>query len=580
MRTSRCSLILVLGAGIGLTSIDAQAAQPQPCGGSAFARVGNTFYIQGGATYADNLVQSMWALDLTTAWTTSQPAWKSLPPGPFNAYHSAGFNANNGTFLTFGRDTAAPANQIASSWLNSFDIRTGTWSSWNPVGLKDNSRRDFYAVTNAAANKIYILGGNASNDGRVIANQFNTYDPTTRALTEVDTPASGPQNSMTYAAVWVPRLSVMLVIGDADGSLVAIFGGYNTGSTTADPNAFILDTRTWTWTQVPYSGRGRGNTACAIVDDTFIIWGGFYDSNAGGVPSGSEALLLLSLSQKSWITSYTPSAAMTNPGGGGSTTGPKSGGLSTGAIVGIAGGAAALMVLIGTLVIIRRMKPKPAGDKTDIAEVESGTGAAPPKSDPPPHGVPPPAHAASSSYDPTLQSTPAPDYAYYYPQGQYPPNADGYTAPHHQPGYDYPEQFHQQQYYHPSPQIGEVHYVDGDSAAATAAAATGSGIPSVYYPPPPASSSEQGTPAQTTTAANSVSADTPAGSYKVLVRPAGSNEDEPYHDSYGMKHTSMLSTNDPAAIGGKRPVSAPQGGPGFGSEEIAPVPGAPQAILP
>lgn len=213
MRTTHCSLILVLGAGIGLTSIDAQATQPQPCGGSAFARVGNNFYIQGGATYADELLQSMWALDLTTAWTTSQPAWKSLPPGPFNAYHSAGYNANNSTFLTFGRDTAAPANQVASSWLNSFDVRTGTWSSWNPIGLKDNSRRDFYAVTNPTANRIYILGGDASSTGSVITNHFNTYDPATRALTEVDTPPSGPQNSITYAAVWVPRLSVMLVIG-------------------------------------------------------------------------------------------------------------------------------------------------------------------------------------------------------------------------------------------------------------------------------------------------------------------------------------------------------------------------------
>ena len=147
---------------------------------------------------------------------------------------------------------------------------------------------------------------------------------------------------------------------DADGSLVAIFGGYPTGSAIADPNAYILDTTTWTWTQVPYSGKGRGNAACAIVDDTFLIWGGFHDnpSKAGGVPSGSDALLLLSLSQKSWVTSYTPSSAMTSPGGNGSgSTSPKTVGLSTVAIVGIAGGVAALLILIGTLVIIKRMKP-------------------------------------------------------------------------------------------------------------------------------------------------------------------------------------------------------------------------------
>ncbi|KAG0213937.1 hypothetical protein BGX28_003115 [Mortierella sp. GBA30] len=594
--------------------------QPQPCGGSAFARVGSNFYIQGGATYADNLLQSMWALDLTTSWTTAQPAWKALPAGPFNAYHSAAHNANNQTFLTFGRDTAAPSSQIPANWLNSFDIQTGTWSSWNPIGLKDNTRRDFYAVTNPAANKVYILGGDASATGGVVANQFDTYDPTTRALVEIDTPTSGPQNSVTYAAVWVPRQSVMLVIGgtisgvspqslwvyhpdtaewstqqtlgtspygrishcaasNADGSIVAVFGGYTTGSSVGDPNAYILDTTTWTWTLVPYSGRGRGNAACAIVDDTFLIWGGFYDnpSKAGGVPSGAEALLLLSISKKSWGTSYTPSAAITSSGtgSGSSNGGVGSGGLSNGAIGGIAGGAAAVLLIIIALVIMRRRKSKPKAGKTDITEAEAGAGGNasvfhPPKTEPSP-GVPPASYTAAM--DPSTQASPAPEYAYYYQQGQYP-------SPHQQPGYDYPEQYHQQQFYQPTQNFTESQYVDGHNAATASAIA-----PTIYYPPPP-SSSQQGTPGQDTIAAYSDAA-TPTGSIKVPMKnTADSNTADQYHDSFGMKHASMMSdgsvsTAVASVAGGKRPVSGPQGGLGFGSlSDSMSAPGAPQAILP
>ncbi|KAF8932275.1 hypothetical protein BGZ58_007134 [Dissophora ornata] len=191
-------------------------AQPQPCGGSAFARVGNRFYIQGGATSADNLLQPFWALNLSIAWNTSQPAWIPLPLGPANAYHSAGYSADNQSFITFGRDTAAASTVIPKSWVNIYNITTGSWSvSFNPPNLADNSRRDFFVVTNPTANKIYILGGDAGSTGSNTSIAFDTYDPTTRTLVEVSTPSPGPQNISTYAAVWVPRLSVMMVIGGA-----------------------------------------------------------------------------------------------------------------------------------------------------------------------------------------------------------------------------------------------------------------------------------------------------------------------------------------------------------------------------
>ncbi|KAG9065944.1 hypothetical protein KI688_002241 [Linnemannia hyalina] len=367
--------------------------QPQPCGGAAYKVVGNKFYIHGGALQGDQLLQSLWALDLTTNWTTSTPTWIALPLGPYNAYHSGGRSADNKTFIVFGRDTAADPNVIPTSFVNIFDISSKTWTELNPQGINDNSRRDFDVVTNPSANKVYILGGDTGPSGSTYSNMFSTYDVGTQTVTEVTTPAPGPQNIATYNAVWSPKLNAMVVVGgnyktetaaqDGDGSLIVVFGGFIGGSGQGDPTIYVLNTATWSWTATKYPGQGRGNAACAIVDDTFMVWGGFLASpnTKNGVPTGADALLLYSLSKSQWQTTYTPSAAMT--GGGDNSTGYPGGttptdgdnpdgnggnnnqnGLSSGALGGIiAGGVVALVIAIFGIVGWHKRRKHPPSDK-------------------------------------------------------------------------------------------------------------------------------------------------------------------------------------------------------------------------
>ncbi|KAF9179765.1 hypothetical protein BGZ51_006669 [Haplosporangium sp. Z 767] len=610
--------LFVLGVIMAIPSSIQAQSQPQPCGGAAFAKIGSKFYIQGGATYADNLLQSTWELDLTSPWSTSNPAWKSLPAGPYNAFHSAGYSSDNSTFITFGRNTAASPEQTPAFWLNSFDIATSSWKSWDPPSLKDNSRRDFYAVTNPTANNIYIIGGDASATGATVTNEFDTYDPSTRTLTEVAMPPSGPQNSSTYAAVWIPRLSAMLVIGgqisgvspqslwiyypdtsewatqstsgpfshgrtshcaaaNADGSLVAVYGGYTTGSAYGDSNAYILDTRTWTWRSIPASGRGRGNSACAIVDDTFLIWGGFYDhpSKPNGVPVGAEVLLLLTLSTGTWKTAYMPSASMSE---GDSSKG--SSGLSSGAIGGIIGGVVGALLIGGLLVFwrykTRHTKLAATGVKSEEAADHDGS-------------MPKP--RPCSQVDPLLQPLVA------YPT-QFSPH------PGAQPGYDQQPQY-QQHYLQPSPNITDAQYnmeaYNNIPSPATAhypiAGETSQGgvqyyqptypldvaaTNSVYYPPPPISLVQQQQQDVATSEGHAAAPCSSAPSqngyqYKSLV--GDGNGVDQYHDSYSMKHTSMISDGTAVTTGQTRPttLNGPQGGAGFGSETVAP--GAPQAIV-
>ncbi|KAF9100533.1 hypothetical protein BGX29_006507 [Mortierella sp. GBA35] len=391
----------------------ANGQAPQPCGGPAYAVIGTKFYVHGGALSADHLLQSTWALDLTKSWTTSKPAWTPLALGPYNAYHSGGRSADNKTFITFGRDTAADPQMIPNSFINIYDIASGNWTKeFSPNNMDDVSRRDFAAVTNPIANKVYLLGGNAGSNGATYSNMFTTYDVATETVTEIPTPSPGPQSISSYAAVWSAKLNAMVVIGgsfkaggnaqglslyhpdtgawttqttngpfnhgrtmacaasNGDGSLIVVFGGF-LGNGPGDPAIYVLDTATWTWTTTRYPGQGRGYAACALVDDTFMVWGGYLSSpnTVNSLITGTDVLILYSVSKREWLTTYTPSEAMaggspppgyptTDPVNNPSSSSPK--GLSTGALAGIiAGGVAALaVVLAGIIVWNRRRKHK------------------------------------------------------------------------------------------------------------------------------------------------------------------------------------------------------------------------------
>ncbi|KAF9322995.1 hypothetical protein BG006_001857 [Podila minutissima] len=633
-------------------------AQPEPCGGAAFAKVGNKFYVQGGAPSGDNLLSSLWALDLSKAWTTSQPAWTSLAQGPKNAYHSAGYMADNSSFITFGRDTAADPQNIPEFWVNVYDIATNAWTfQSNPANLNDNSRRDFVAVTNPATNKAYILGGDAGPAGTIWSNMFSVYDLMSRTLTEAPTSPPGPQNISTYAAVWVPRLDAMLVIGgalrsgspqglylyrpntgvwstqattgsfmyarfkhcaasNADGSIVAVYGGFIGEATYGDPSVYLLDTRTWTWTATAFPGRGRGNVACTVVDDTFIVWGGFYNNpnNIVGVPQGAEVMLLFKLSTKTWTTNYTPSGSVdrgsppdskentqdpSNP----NTTPPPSKGLSTAVIGGIAAGACAMLLVAAfTIYVIHRRNSKKKKLKQDMMENPlsgyahgHGHGYLPPddSDSPVPHRPSP--SVPTNKYSPTLTNKYSPGM----PEHENRPSVEGYTS---NVGYSDPATPPTLQFLAMGEPSGHDQYNPGRQSYMSDG--------SVYFPPPPnapppGNHNHYSQAAQVSDGRrNDPQSVVFSSSYGGDIGPpcqSQPNTDQ-YHDGGGYKHQSMQSVNsgysdgtssnpqsfgylDPSQYAGrsqppmpKRPVSNPQGGHGFGSVEQA-APGAPQAIL-
>ncbi|KAG0233939.1 hypothetical protein BGW42_007014 [Actinomortierella wolfii] len=391
--------------------------QPVPLGASAYAVVGNRFVVQGGAILNDVLNQQFWALDLSSSWPTTSPAWKQLPNGPYNGYHTAIAPRDNKTFITFGRDTGAVPSMIPQWWVNIFDFTTNTWSGVNPASVQDRSRRDFAAVYNPNQNVAYVVGGDAGVMGDQQSDMFDVYDVAKKEVTETPIPANGPRGPYTYGAAWLQNHNSMLLVGgqtapngypstafryDAgkgtwsnqpttggfafnrispcvasspDGTKFVAYGGYINGSPggVADPAVYVLDTTTWVWTKYPQFGRGRGNAACALIDNMFIIWGGYFTlehNKPEATPTDNEALIIMDIRNGEWLATYTPPEWLKsyNPGGQSpppttpSTPPPDGGGkLSTGAIIGIACGAAALLAALLLLLVFLRRRAK---DKT------------------------------------------------------------------------------------------------------------------------------------------------------------------------------------------------------------------------
>ncbi|KAF9971193.1 hypothetical protein BGZ73_005906 [Actinomortierella ambigua] len=411
--TLRSTSKMVVASLLYAFSLSPVLAQPVPMGAISYAVVGNQFIIHGGAILNDVLNQQFWALNLSASWQTTSPAWIQLPNGPYNAYHTAVASGDNKTFITFGRDTGAVASMIPQHWVNIYDFTTSAWTGFSPTGVQDLSRRDFQAVLNPKLQVVYIAGGDAGTGGDIQSNMFDVYDIAKKEIVETTIPASGPRGPYTYGAAWLQNHNSMLMVGgqlapsgyttaayrydatsntwstqrttgdfafnrispcvasSTDGTKYVVYGGYVNGAPggAADPAVYVLDTTTWVWTKYAQNGQGRGNAACALVDNMFIVWGGYYninhDSNTA-TPTVGDALVLFDIAAGKWLTNYTPPAWLTSVSPPGDKpqppnpeTGGKGTGLSTGAIIGIAAGAAVVLAALILLAFCyRRSKHK------------------------------------------------------------------------------------------------------------------------------------------------------------------------------------------------------------------------------
>ncbi|KAF9352594.1 hypothetical protein BGX26_009635 [Mortierella sp. AD094] len=399
------SLALTFTLTLTLTHAQSTTIAPIPVSGPAFARTATRLYISGGMTGTSTnpvVYKQFFSLDLAVPWNASAPAWKQLHDGPQQNIFPAVFSADQKTMITFhsgtpfanrysvDQDQWTPSqlvvqgagNQgvnavtdpttglvyLAGGYSDPYRQSMDTYSFVNdalvqtalPLATVAFPNRAYYSnIWTSKRKSILYFGGYNSTLAPVSSNTITEFVPSTNSWTTVITTNNGPSMRSDHC----------MTVND-DGSTMVIFGGRPyTGSYSGE--VFIFDTVGQSWSQ-GVSGPPRIYAACTIAGDNLIVWGGVdsYDAIA------SPAMMIYSLTNKTWITQYTPPASYLTASPTPSANGQSGGGSSNaGAIAGgVVGGIAVICAIVLFLLFKRRQhRPKPI-ETEDTSDYKSSGG--------------------------------------------------------------------------------------------------------------------------------------------------------------------------------------------------------------
>ncbi|KAK3839900.1 MAG: hypothetical protein J3R72DRAFT_422687 [Linnemannia gamsii] len=303
----------------------------------AYMRAGPYFYVQGGKAVRNRVdyltTPQLYALYISTSWTTDSPLWKALSSGPAYNLLNGVASPDNKTLTTLFQQ------QFKQLLVNQYSIDMNTWT--NTLVQTSENLMGIRPVMDPTSGLVYIAGqaNMAVLDPRTMAPKFlpiaNTtmlsrsfpgavYHPGRKSILYLGgfTPASVFESG-TYVTEYIiatntwstfttegvlptVRADHCMAINE-DGSKIIVFGGRipisgSTTETSFTGTLYILDVTTGTWTP------GQGSNpqlymACTIVGDQLIAWGGF-----DGVNTIDGPPIVYSLSTNTWINSYTAPA--------------------------------------------------------------------------------------------------------------------------------------------------------------------------------------------------------------------------------------------------------------------------------
>ncbi|KAF9102840.1 hypothetical protein BGX27_010842 [Mortierella sp. AM989] len=300
----------------------------------------STFYIQGGATNFASVsgvyttTPQTFAIDLSVSWSTSQPAYKSLPDGPTGSLTTAAlspdklrwFAISNGLSRTFdiksstwnetlpnvlfnsnpGQGSATDpdsglmyipsiASDVGSTSLLALHVSGGKIDNVVTQPLQ-NVTMGFHVAWSAALRSILVFGG---------APKFGFPKQNDNVL--VFTPATGFWGSLNLSRSdsIPPQRTGSCFVPAFGGSKMILFGGLSNPAIVplvTLNDLYILDTATRLWTKGPSAplAEGRQGSACAVSNDQLIVWGG-WDISYNPL---KNAVLVYNLKTNSWSTSY------------------------------------------------------------------------------------------------------------------------------------------------------------------------------------------------------------------------------------------------------------------------------------
>ncbi|KAG0036048.1 hypothetical protein BGZ82_004762 [Podila clonocystis] len=390
--------------------------KPVSTGDSASVFIeGKAFYIQGGSMQNITTNQAF-SISLRTSWSTTNPAYTSLPAGLYdklfpNTLLSDGttwFSICNKTFVTYnipdGKITPrGPASMYSNfsglsavfDWglgevviPNGFNNGAQTTNLYIGPGNLITRENPIFPISEISVllryslawsesyQKAFLFGGSTHSvlSGNLYERHpspFGNWGLINTTLGEL--PLTGP--SPREAACMVPAFN---------GTKLILFGGSGpTGPivfNVALSDIYIYDVAKASWFKGSDAGskRARAAHACAVSGDALIVWGGF--SNLDVKKPAVQMIAVYNLTTNEWVDEFVaptvkqeptsiskPSPTGTSGAGSDSGTLPSTSGSgnNTGAIIG--GVAAAVVVLAALgLVLWRRGLSKKRGAFLDI----------------------------------------------------------------------------------------------------------------------------------------------------------------------------------------------------------------------
>ncbi|KAF9096283.1 hypothetical protein BGX23_011673 [Mortierella sp. AD031] len=368
----------------------AVAQAPVPVHSGGYASDGEkTLYIRGGSTtpgdQPDQITPTnqFYSLDLTTSWSTSNPAWRSLSNPektiPVSVYNSLAISG--GTLVEWSISPGVTVyNLVENSWSTSpypgqgLTINNGTRIAIDPTGRayvpsasangtqmaqfvpgEKNTKIDlvnmplnddkmwgltFYSFVWSQTRSSFLLyGGFTINNGVKLCNaQLWEYKSTT--WSPVPTKGSPIARGDVSNHCMVPAYG---------GTKMILFGGERAIDFAVMSWIYILDVPTMTWTvgKPAPADQARRSMACAVSGDEFVAWGGYNKETMMG-----PAPLVYNIKTDTWTSEFRESK------------------LNIPAIAGGAGGAVVIITVVLGFVFYKRRQRQRAAAASSSADAE------------------------------------------------------------------------------------------------------------------------------------------------------------------------------------------------------------------
>ncbi|KAF9330779.1 hypothetical protein BG006_006289, partial [Podila minutissima] len=183
---------------------NAQTYTPRSTSGSVSAFIdGKALYVHGGTLDDSSTIAQSFALDLSTSWDLTAPAYKQLPDGINNGYNP-GALLNDSTTLFIMNDTTFYYYNVRNGQTTGYPINLS-----NRVLMRGSALQ---AATNPGTGRVYIPRGYYGQDNLYALLRF---DPDTKKFDYITMPVE-MQNMVEYPVAWVPHLDAMLIFGGID----------------------------------------------------------------------------------------------------------------------------------------------------------------------------------------------------------------------------------------------------------------------------------------------------------------------------------------------------------------------------